>query len=104
MLGGEVGEGEVGGDAEAAGGLDEVLLRLAIDLAFPAFERAVVDGLGAVGDGEAVVDLDDATETAAGGAGAKGGVEGEERGGGGAETLAGGGGVKAAGERADGAK
>ena len=69
----------------------------AVNFAFPAFERAAVDGEGLVGEGEAVVDVDDAAEAPALGTGPERGVEGEEGGRSGAEGATGRGGMKAAG-------
>ncbi len=102
VLGAEVGEGDVDGQADFFGEADQVFLRLAVGLALPGLDGAVGDGEGAVGDGEVGVDLDDAPETTAAWAGAEGGVEGKKRGGRGAEGAAGGGRVEAAGEVAGG--
>ena len=44
----------------------------------PRFNHASCDGELAVGEGEGLIDFDNATEAAAGGAGAEGMVEGEE--------------------------
>src|SRR5882672_8637861 len=73
----ELGEGNLGRDAALFGEKEEILLRLTIDLAFPGLDRAVLDGERVVGDGEAVVDVDDAAEAPALRAGAERGVEGE---------------------------
>ena len=67
----------------------EVLLRLAVNLALPRLEGPGVDGERVVGDGQAVVDVDDAAETAAVRAGTQRRIEGEQRGRGGAEGAAG---------------
>lgn len=75
---GELVEGLLGGNFEAFAGADEVVLALAVDLAFEGADCSVVDRLRHVGDGEAVVDFDDASEAAAFGAGSKGGVEGKD--------------------------
>ena len=68
---------------------EQILLRVAVDFALPAFDRAVVDRERVVGHREAVIDVDHAAEAAAFRAGAERGVEGEERGRGGAEGAAG---------------
>ena len=101
LFGGERGERDVGRDFFLPREDEQVLLRLAVDFAFPAFDRAVVDRERLVGDGEAVVDVDDAAEAAALRAGAERRVEGEERGRGGAEGAAGLGRVQAAGKMAE---
>ena len=87
LRGRERGEGDIDRQAGLFGELDEVLLGLAVDLAFPRPDGAVRDGQGVVGDGEAVVDVDDTPKAAAPGAGAEGGVEGEQAGHGGPERA-----------------
>ena len=92
----EGGKGNVRRDLPLPGKDAEVLLRLAVNLALPRLEGPGVDGERGVGDGQAVVDVDDAAETAAVRAGAQRRIEGEQRGRGGAKGAAGFGRMQAA--------
>src|SRR5690606_11882313 len=99
VLGGEVAERDVDGNFFLAGEFEEVGLGVAIGAgALPRFYGAVAEAEGAVGDGEVVIDFDDASESAAFGTGTEGRVEGEKGGAGGAEFLSGDGGLEAAAE------
>jgi hypothetical protein len=69
---GEGGEGDVGRDFFLLRENVEVFLGFAVDFAFPALDGAGVERERLVGDGEAVVDVDDAAEAAAFRAGAEG--------------------------------
>ena len=101
LLGREGGEGDVGRDLLFLGENVEVFFRFAVDVAFPGLDRSLVDRQRLVGNGEAVVDFDDAAKPSALGAGTEGRIEREESGGGGAESAARFRGVEAAGEVAD---
>jgi len=79
LLGGQRGERHVGADFPLLREDEQIFLRIAVDFALPALDRAGVDREGVVGHREAVVDLDDAAEAAAFRAGAERGVEGEQR-------------------------
>ena len=89
VIRGELGEGDVDGDAGLFGEAQEVLLRFAVGLTLKGLHRAVSYRKRAVGDGKVRIDFNDTTETSAARAGAEGGVEGEKRGRGGAKGAAG---------------
>ena len=76
----ELGERHVGRDPAFLREDIEVLFGLAVDFALPGLDGAGVEGKRAVGDGETVVDIDDAAEAAAFRARAQRGVEREQRG------------------------
>ena len=78
----------------------QIVLGVAVDLALPALDRAVVDRARVVRHREPVIDLDDAAETTALRTCAERGVEREKRGRGGAESSAGLRRVQATGEMA----
>ena len=80
VFGRQRGERNVGGDFFLFRENVEVFFRFAVDLALPAFDRAVVERERLVGDGEAVVDVDHAAEPTAFRASAEGRVEGKQRG------------------------
>ena len=78
LVGGEFVERNFEWDFAAAAGFFEGLLALFVGVGLPRFDHASCDGELAVGEGEGLIDFDNATEAAAGGAGAEGMVEGEE--------------------------
>ena len=65
LLGCERGEGDVEGDFLFFGDGREVVLGRAVDFSFPAFDGTVGNRERLVGNGESVVDLDDASEATA---------------------------------------
>ena len=71
LLGRERAKGDVGRDFLSFGDALQVVLGRAVDFAFPAFDRTVVDRERRVRNGEAVVDFDDAAKTFAVRAGAE---------------------------------
>src|SRR5690606_15256472 len=102
LLRGQRREWHVGRDLSFSRELEEILLRLAVDFAFPALDRAVVDRLRLVGYRKPVVDLDHAAESAALGAGSERRIEGEQCRRGGTKCAPGPGRVKPAREMSDG--
>src|SRR6202012_46027 len=60
--------------------LEKILLAFERDAALPGFDHTASDAETAIGQSAFVIDLDSATETAAGGTGALGIIEGEKRG------------------------
>jgi hypothetical protein len=78
LLGSEFVERNFERDFASAAGFFEGLLALFVGVGLPRFNHASCDGELAVGEGEGLIDFDNATEAAAGGAGAEGMVEGEE--------------------------
>src|SRR5690606_37897881 len=82
-------ERHVGGNLFLFGENEQVLLRLTVDVAFPALDDAVVDRERLVRQSESVIDFDYSTKTATARAGAEWRIKGKERGRGGAEGSAG---------------
>ena len=78
LVGGEFVERNFEWDFASAAGFFEGLLALFVGVGLPRFNHASCDGELAVGESEGLIDFDNATEAAAGGAGAEGMVEGEE--------------------------
>lgn len=81
-FGREVLEGNVDWNFALFADAEEIVLGFGARFGLPWFDAAFGDGEGAIGNGEVVIDADDAAEAFAGGAGADGVVEAEERGGG----------------------
>src|SRR6185503_9656681 len=65
LLGGERGEGNVQRNLFLPREDEQIFFRVAVDLAFPAFDRAAGDGDRVIGNREAVIDFDHAAEAAA---------------------------------------
>ena len=80
LLGSEFVERNFERDFASAAGFFEGLLALFVGVGLPRFNHASCDGELAVGESEGLIDFDNTTEAAAGGAGAEGMVEGEEGG------------------------
>jgi len=75
LLGGEFVERNFERDFAAAAGFFERLLALFVGVGLPRFDDASCDGELAIGESEGLIDFDNATKAAAGGAGAEGMVE-----------------------------